>query len=142
MKEEYRGRVAEWVGTQEELIAFIEYKREKAKAFVDLGYSVEWSPDGLGYMGIYLPSTNTEEGPEVRATVKCGNYPVEEEGIDGGRIIKLDIRLIHRNILEQVRGQQPVQDVLFNYDRALDFDRLQENAEARQLHEHIIRELN
>lgn len=131
-----------WEGTEEERTRWIEHKRHVAMRFVELGYSVEWSPDGENSMAVYLAERCGARQPEIRASVKFFLEP-SRYGIDQGRISKLMIQRRRTDLLAKVRGQ-PWEDVelLFNYDRGADVDELASDPEARTLYEVILRELN
>lgn len=131
-----------WHGTREELEAWKEYKKRKALAFVGLVYSVSWYPDGDGWMEVYLPERHHAETPEIAAEVKFFSE-ASQYGIDGGRVSKLAITRRRTDILKQVVGQPHERlEVLYNYDRGLDVDRLGKSVEARRLYQIILDELN
>lgn len=131
-----------WEGTRAELEAWKEHKREKAIAFVQRGYSVEWSPDGAPRMSVYLPQRHYAREPELRAEVQAYRDP-SHFGIDGGRISKLLIRRTRVDILAQAIGAPyETVEVFYNYDRGPDLDRLATDALARRLFDDVVRELN
>lgn len=118
------------------------YKKQKAHAFVDRGYSVEWSPDADAWMDVYLPERRERRRPEVRATAKFFTEP-SSYGIDGGRISKLSITSRRTDPIAQVMGR-PYETVhlLYNYDRGLDVDKLNADREAQRLYRAVVDELN
>lgn len=139
----YRGREIDWDGTKQELQEFIEYQRQKAKSFIDEGYSVEWTPDARGFMDVYLPQTDMEKGPEIRANVKFSTTE-SGMGLDNGRITKLSIQLIRTDVIEMALGN-PYRTVinLFGFDTgSSDIDILDEIPEAKKLFDTVVRELN
>ena len=130
-----------WTGSREELEQWKVYKKQKALAFVELGYSVAWYPDGDNWMGVYTPERRHARTPELKATAKFFRE-TSRYGIDSGRISKLTIQLRSEDLIAKVAGA-PFEEVetLFNYDRGLDIDRLDENPRARELYDHVLREL-
>lgn len=125
-----------------ELERWIEYKTEKAVEFVRGGYSVEWLPDGSNWICVYKPGCEVDETPEFRAHAKFYMEP-SKYGIDNGRISKLCIQQIRRSLPEIMggKGTRPVW-TLYNYDRGLDVDLLDESPPARELYEAVLRVLN
>lgn len=121
---------------------WVAYKKRKAHAFVDRGYSVEWSPDMDAWMGVYLPERHERRRPEVRADVKFYAEP-SGYGIDNGRIAKLSIVTSRTDLIAQAMGR-PFESirVLYNYDRGLDVDRLATDREAQRLYRAVLDELN
>ena len=123
--------------------AWIAYKRSKALAFVNRGYSVEWAPDDDHWMGIYTPQRYEHpRTPEVRATVKFFEEP-SASGIDGGRVSKLHIQVIQRDLIKQVFGEKYQTGItLYNFDRGLDVDRLRPRSPPAKLYRDVIDLLN
>lgn len=131
-----------WMGTRQELEAWKLYKQRKAVAFVERGYSVEWYPDGDGWMAIYVPARHHAKAPEIRADVKifgkASNY-----GIHGGMISKLSIIQSHSDPLRKVIDPSSIEArVLFNYDRGLEVDLLHASPIAQSLYAALLEELN
>lgn len=121
---------------------WVAYKKRKAHAFVERGYSVAWSPDMDAWMAVYLPERFERRRPEVRADVKCYLEP-SEYGIDGGKISKLSIVSSQTDpIAEAMRRPHETSRILYNYDRGLDVDRLAKDREAQRLYRAVIDELN
>lgn len=131
-----------WMGTREELDAWKKYKKRKALAFVEQGYSVEWYPDGDGWMGVYHPERWYARTPELRADVKFFGR-ASMHGIDGGMISKLSIQETRRGTFRDlvVPGSSSVR-TLYNYDRGLDIDHLSLSPDASRLYYAILEELN
>ena len=121
---------------------WVAYKKKKAHAFIDRGYSVEWYPDAYAWMSVYLPERFESRRPQVLAAAKFYMEP-SGFGIDGGKISKLSITATRTDLLAQVAGRvfEKVQ-VLYNYDRGLDVDRLAANREAVRLYRAVMDELN
>ncbi len=121
------------MGTRTELEDWKKYKQEKATAFVSLGYSVSWYPDGDNWMEVYHPQRHQANEPELRASIKFFRDP-SRFGIDGGRVSKLTIVTRDVDILQKVMGR-PYETVetLFNYDRGADIDILDGHVSARKL---------
>lgn len=131
-----------WKGSHESLEAWKEYKRQKAMKFVQRGYSVEWTPDGYGFMAVYLPERHYAKKPEIRATVRFFDQP-SKYGIDRGKISKLTIQLRRTDVLKAAIGAPHERiETLYNYDRGEDVDRLNESHVARRLFDAIYDELN
>lgn len=121
---------------------WVAYKKRKAHAFVDRGYSVEWSPDMYAWMAFYLPERPERRRPEIRADVKFYTDP-SDYGIDGGRIPKLSIVSTRTDPIAEVMGRQhEISRILYNYDRGLDVDKLAKDREAQRLYRAVIDELN
>ncbi len=131
-----------WIGAREELDAWKKYKQRKALAFVERGYSVSWYPDGDNWMTIYLPERLHARAPELSAEVKVYGRP-SEHGIYGGMVSKLAILERRTDPLKQVSspGDEDVR-TLYNYDRGLDFDRLNGHPAAMRLFYAVLDELN
>lgn len=129
-----------WTGTSEELKAWIEYKREKAKRFIDLGYSVEWTPSGSNFFTVYIPES--EDETQIRAEAKCFQNPSDKFGLEGGRISKLDIREIRSDPLEIVQGIPASIKELFVFERGPVLNILEDNLKAMRLYNAVISELN
>lgn len=122
--------------------AWAEYKQRKAIAFVTRGYSVEWVPDADNWMGVYTPQRTDPVRPEVRADVKFFRDP-SEYGINQGRISKLSIHARTTDLMQQIMGRPAEKiEVLYNYDRGLDVDRLSRSRESRALFSAVLEELN
>jgi hypothetical protein len=131
-----------WEGTREELDAWKKYKQRKALAFVEHGYSVEWYADGDTWMDIYLPQRDHAGTPEVRASIKFFGKP-SKYGIGGGMISKLSIQRRRADLLGKVVGNAWERvETLYNYDRGIDVDRLDEDPAAHALYNTILEELN
>lgn len=132
-----------WMGSREELEAWKKYKKRKALAFVERGYSVSWYADGGGWMTVYLPERDYASAPELSAELKFYGK-ASEYGIDGGMISKLMIQERRTDILKQLRDPSKGERVrtLYNYDRGLDLDRLAASPVARTLYQIILDELN
>lgn len=131
-----------WMGTRQELDAWKLYKQRKAVAFVERGYSVEWYPDGDGWMAIYVPARHHAKAPEVRADVKIFGK-ASKYGIHGGMISKLSIVETHSDPLREVVDPSSIESrVLFNYDRGADVNLLLRSKVALRLYEAILDELN
>lgn len=130
-----------WEGSKRDMSAWKAYKRAKAVRFVELNYSVAWYPDGSNWMDVFVPERPYAHRPEVRADVKFFREP-SQHGIDGGRISKLTIATRTVDPLAQVLGK-PFEkvEVLYNFDRGLDIDRLHESPRARRLYQVVMREL-
>lgn len=131
-----------WMGTRAELEAWKRYKQKKALAFVERGYSVGWYPDGDGWISVYHPERWHARAPEVRADIKVFGR-ASRYGIDGGMVSKLTIAERRTDILRNLLGPggETVR-VLYNYDRGLDVDRLDESPAATALYRGILDELN
>ncbi len=131
-----------WEGTREELEAWKRYKKTKALAFVERGYSVSWFPDGNNWMSVYLPERQHARAPEILAEVKFYGHP-SKHGIDGGMVSKLSITSTRTDLIGMVLGRPPEQScVLYSYDRGLDVNHLQTSPDARRLLDSILEELN
>ena len=131
-----------WMGTRESLEAWKTYKHKKAIRFVERGYSVAWFPDADNWMDIFLPERRHSHEPELRAAVSFFSEP-SQFGINGGRISKLDIRETRTNIVRQVMGYKGKRiNIVYNYDRGSDVDRLHKEGRARRLYDAILEELN
>lgn len=133
-----------WEGSRESLEAWKAYKRTKAHAFVERGYSVSWYPDGHGWMSVYLPERHHAGTPEIRAEAKFYSEP-SQFGIEGGKISKLSILTTKTDVLLDVLslGKQGTRtETLYNYDRGLEVDHLHTNPQARALYDAILEELN
>lgn len=130
-----------WEKNRRELSAWKAYKREKAKRFIEQNYSVAWYPDGSNWMDIFTPERHHARQPELRAIAKFYRDP-SAYGIDGGRISKLTILTTSEDILAKAVGR-PYEtiEVLFNYDRGPDVNRLARNARARRLYDTVLQEL-
>lgn len=119
-----------------------EYKRAKAHAFVDRGYSVEWSPDEGHWMKVYIPQRSEDRKPSIEAMAKIYEQP-SKFGIDGGRISKLSIQTSYVDVIKKVLGHTYEQVVtLYNYDRGPDVDRLRPGTRAHRLFRDVIDVLN
>lgn len=131
-----------WNGTGEELEAWKRYKQRKAIAFVQRGYSVEWYPDGSGWLTVYLPERHHAGSAEVRGEIKCYGKP-SAYGIEGGMISKLWIAQTRTDPLRQALQPRSLERIVFfDFDRGLQIDRLAESPQAMQLYWAIIEELN
>lgn len=118
------------------------YKKQKAHAFVERGYSVEWSPDVYAWMSVYLPERHERNRPQVLAEAKFFMEP-SHYGIDGGKISKLSITTCRTNLMAKVLGRDSeTMHVIYNYDRGLDVDRLSTSREAKRLYNAVLEELN
>ena len=131
-REDSRGELERW----------IRYKKECAVEFVLEGYSVEWQSDATNWLCVYKPGCPVEERPEFRAHAKFYMEP-SRYGIDNGRISKLLLQQIRPTLPEILggKGSQPVW-TLYNYDRGLDVDILDESPPARELYETVLSVLN
>jgi len=120
---------------------WVAYKKRKAHAFVERGYSVEWYPDAGGWMDFYLPQRKNRY--ELRASVKFFQQP-SKYGIDGGRISKLSVMLRETDPIKRVPGESfyEATRVLYHYDRGLDFDDLAGQTRGRRLYDAVLDELN
>ena len=128
-------------GTREELEQWKQYKKQKALKFVEEGYSVEWYPDGNGWMDVYTPERGHACQPEIRASVKFFAEP-SQFGMNKGRISKLSIQVRSVDLIAKVAGHPyETVDTLFNYDRGGDVDRLKENLQAKRLYDIVVGEL-
>ena len=128
--------------TNGSLEQWIEYKRAKAVAFVEAGYSVEWFPDAGSWIEVYRPEqrdTDHKE-PGIHAGVK---FCLEGNARPGyGRIYNLEIARIERAKAGQADTLSSERERLFLYDRgAFETNGLSENPEARKLHDLIVKEL-
>ena len=131
-----------WMGSRDELEAWKQYKQTKALAFVQRGYSVEWFPDGDGWMAVFLPERHHAKAPEIRASVKFFGL-VSQFGIDGGMVSKLNITRTRTDPIRALLDPRPLEHlVLFNYDRGPDVNRLKRFPEAERLYWAVIEELN
>jgi hypothetical protein len=131
-----------WMGTRQELDAWKKYKRRKALAFVERGYSVSWYPDGDHWMEVYEPERLHARVPELRATIKFYGRP-SRHGIDGGMVSKLSIMEQHADPLEGLLGSgRPRTTVYFNFDRGPDINRLGQSPRATALYHAVLEELN
>lgn len=131
-----------WMGTRAELEAWKRYKQKKALAFVERGYSVGWYPDGDGWISVYHPERWHARAPELRADIKVFGR-ASEYGIDGGMVSKLTIAERRTDILRKLLGPGgETGRVLYNYDRGLEVDRLDESPAATTLYRAILDELN
>ena len=131
-----------WGWTPEGLERWIEYKRSKAHAFIDRGYSVEWTTDAERWMAIYIPQQHQRREPELRATAKIFEEP-SKFGVDNGRISKLTIQTRDVNLLRLVARKSHESVVtLFNYDRGHDVDRLKPGTTAHELYRDVLDILN
>lgn len=131
-----------WQGSREDLEDWIEYKRSKATHFVECGYSVSWLPDPGPFMEVYVPERPHLRKPEYRAYAQFYRA-TSQYGIGGGAVSKLNIRKVHRGSpFHELLGVRPTIDVLFNYDRGQDVNKLARDQEAKRLYEIVIRELN
>jgi len=130
-----------WGGTREELERWKKYKKQKALRFVQEGYSVEWYPNGDCFIGVYTPERAYANQPEIKADVKFFMKP-SEFGINKGKISKLSILVIRRDIIAKVQGKPyETVDILFNYDRGADVNKLRNNPQARKLYDIVLQEL-
>lgn len=131
-----------WGGTWESLEAWKAYKKVKAIAFVERGYSVEWYPDGHNAMTISVPERWYAGAPETAASVYFFRDP-SKFGINGGKISKLFIREVRPTLSEKLLIA-PINDVrvLYNYDRGPDVDLLHTSTVARRLYDDVLAELN
>ncbi len=131
-----------WEGTRDELETWKKYKKTKALAFVERGYSVSWFPDGDNWMSVYLPERHHARAPEILAEVKFYGHP-SKHGIDGGMVSKLSITSTRTDLIGMVmaRPSEPSR-VLYSYDRGLDVNHLQTSASAFRLYGAILEELN
>jgi len=132
-----------WEGSRDSLEAWKLYKRTKAHAFVERGYSVSWSPDGDGWMSIFLPRRPYAGTPEIRAEVKFHADP-SSFGIREGRISKLAIMVFAAgdDDPDVLLEDNDLGTTLYNYDRGLDVDHLHTNPQARALYDAVLEELN
>lgn len=131
-----------WEGTREELEAWKRYKKTKAIAFVERGYSVEWYPDGENWMGIYMPERHYARAAETRAEVKFYGHP-SSYGIDGGMVSKLSITSTTTHAIRQLlEGRGSLTRMLYDYDRGLSVNRLEASPEGQRLYNAILEELN
>lgn len=90
-----RGSTHRWVGTEQELQAWLSYKEAKAQRLMEEGYSVEWEADVQNLIHIF-PGRDEQRAPFV-ASVKCFLNPCEW-GIDGGRITRFEIETSDGNL--------------------------------------------
>ena len=131
-----------WEGTPAELAAWKAYKQRKAVAFIELGYSVEWSRTGDPFMDVYVAERPFANRPEVRASIQFYGRP-SQFGIDGGMVSKLTIQRTRTDLIKRVLGHEHEHvETLFNYDRGPDFDRLDRDEVARTLYHAVLEELN
>jgi len=131
-----------WEGTRQELEAWKQYKRSKALAFVERGYSVGWYPDADNWMQLYIPERHHARTPEILAEVKFYGHP-SVHGIDGGMVSKLWITQTRTDLVAMAL-RKPCEHVrvLYNYDRGPDVNRLRTCPEALRLYGAILEELN
>jgi hypothetical protein len=132
-----------WLGSRRELQAWKKYKKAKVLALVERGYSVEWYPDADGHIEVFIPERPQVSAPEYRAGAKFFSAP-SEYGLNGGKISKLFVTRTTSNLIAKiVRGEFDKVDVLYNYDRGPDVDRLKKSSpEARRLYRDVLEELN
>jgi len=131
-----------WVGSRAELDAWKAYKQRKALAFVERGYSIAWYADADGWIDVYEPQRDHANMPEIRASVKFYGKP-SEYGIDGGMVSKLMITETWRDPLAHLLdGPSERVNVVFNYDRGPDVNRLESHPRARRLYDAVLDELN
>ncbi|MGH7131577.1 MAG: hypothetical protein ACREJO_06490 [Phycisphaerales bacterium] len=95
---------------------WIDFKQHKAHEFIGLGYSVQWHPDRICLMDIYVPGWVYQQ-PEYRACVNFSLQP-STAGLDGGRITGLSIleRLVEYPDAAR-DGPREHQRALCRYDR-------------------------
>ncbi len=120
---------------------WVAYKKRKAHAFVDRGYSVEWSPDADSWMAVYLPQRHERRRPQIEASAKF-YLDRSRYGINGGRISKLSIVSAWIDPVDEAFGRPPKSTMLYNYDRELDVDRLTTDREAARLYRAVLDELS
>ena len=129
------GSLERWVG----------YKRTKAVAFVEAGYSVEWLPDADNWMHVYRPERQHADPiePGIHASVKCHLFGDKAPyGTQYGKIDILEIARIERAKAGQADKLSSERERRFFYDRGhTETDRLSEDSEARKLHDIIVKEL-
>ena len=116
---------------------WLAYKVDKAVSLVQCGYSVEWRPNDDNWITAFVMDNATYGGPRLRACAKFFEEP-SKYGIDEGRVSKL---CIDELVTERNPDDWRV-NCLYNYDRGLDVDRLDQNYKAKRLYEDILRILN
>ena len=129
----------EWEGTREELRRWIEYKRGKVTSFVRDGWSVGWYPDASNWMYVFTPPRPHSERPGYLASVMFFGKP-SPYGIDGGAVSKLRIQRSSASLESFLYG--PHTEIVYNYDRGHDVNRLEQHPEGRRLYDAVIRGLN
>lgn len=127
--------------TKEELKQWVEYKKEKALAFVNEGYSVEWSPNGNHVMEVYMPEINAETHPKIRASIRFFQEPFPE-GLEGGRISKLSILEQKGDLFNPAYGKMKRFDEIYSFSREETKDNLKANSPTKKLFDTVVRELN
>lgn len=137
-----------WEGTRAQLEAWKEYKRHKARAFVDRGYAVSWTPDGYDWMDIYVPERPYARAHELRAEVQLLVTP-EQAQADGSRIAGLTIfeRRVQTVVMlpilpnaNPVRVLRDEQSRIFYNDGPAQVKLLKPSPDASQLHTAILEE--
>ena len=125
-----------------ELEQWVRYKKECAVEFVLEEYSVEWPPNEENWITVYRPGRKVDGIPEYRAWAKFFMEP-SQYGVGCGRVSKLCIRRITPP-LDRLLGGSGEQKVLtlYNYDRGLDVDILDESPPARSLYDVVLNVLN
>ncbi len=133
---------------EDQVNTWAEYKKQKAVAFVNAGYSVEWGPEPDHiWMRVYKPQLRAPQQRggdklELSGSVLFSSKPTGV-GINGGRVYKLCIQRRKRDLFAEALGKPGVTaDLLFSYERGEDVNRLKKNPEAQTLYDIIIRELN
>ncbi len=131
-----------WVGSRDRGMLQLMYKKAKAHAFVERGYSVSWYPDGDGWMRVYLPERAYAKSPEIRAEAKFYSEP-SPFGIRKGKVSSLVIMVSELNEAPDVLlGETKSGTMVYSFDRGLDVDHLHTDSRARELYDAILQELN
>jgi len=129
-----------WDGDPNEIKSWINYKRERAIEFINKGYSVSWVPDPTNYMSIF---TSPKLGKSEYIIGDAVFFPQPSQyGIDEGAVSKLTILKYDGGLESLVLGVRPKAEILFNYDRGHDINRLSQSKSAQNLYDDMISVLN
>lgn len=118
------------------------FKQQKAQKLVAAGYSVAWLPDNQRYMEFYLPSQSYRRTPEYRSTVIFSRQ-AESDGLDGGAIQVLSIRVVLWSIEDFIEGSREEYKIPFyEYNHGVRFDALDLDETAKKMYDLAIQEFS